>query len=199
MATFPNRCHYIKVNGTQCGSPALRRNRFCYFHKRYHEERIRLNTERARQRPATFELPVLEDANSIQMSLMQIMRLLVARQIDPKIAGLLLYALQTASCNLRLTNFEPLMNDVVLDPRQVGETALEEHIWNEEDFEEEEEDEDEDEDESTPAVRVTESGKAVVVGPQSSARHPPETPEAAAIRDKIREQFFRSQMLTQSG
>ena len=112
MPNFPNRCQHLKVNGTQCGSPALRRNRFCYFHKLHHEERIELNTDRARRnRRVTIDLPVLEDANSIQVSLMQIMRLIVAGQIEGKTAGLLLYALQTASFNLQRTNFAPYMHD----------------------------------------------------------------------------------------
>jgi hypothetical protein len=81
MSQYPNRCQHLKTNGTQCGSPALRRNRFCYFHKRYQEERIRLNVDRRRRGTATFFLPVLEDANSIQMSLMQIVRLLLTGQI----------------------------------------------------------------------------------------------------------------------
>ena len=50
MANFPNRCQHLKINGTQCGSPALRRNRFCFFHKRHHQERIQLHTDRARRR-----------------------------------------------------------------------------------------------------------------------------------------------------
>jgi len=114
MPSYPSRCQHLKVNGTQCGSPALRHNRFCYFHKRHHEERVashldqlkndRLKEERRRRR-ITIDLPVLEDANSIQVSLMQIMRLLIAGQLDGKIAGLLLYALQTASANLSHTKF----------------------------------------------------------------------------------------------
>ncbi|MBZ5689423.1 MAG: hypothetical protein LAP86_30860, partial [Acidobacteriia bacterium] len=131
-----------KTNGTQCGSPALRRNRFCYFHKRYQEERIRLNVDRRRRGTATFFLPVLEDANSIQMSLMQIVRLLLTGQIEHKTASLLLYALQTASANLRLTNFKPRVHEVVLDPRDAAESSLDEnHLWEDEDFEEEEEEE----------------------------------------------------------
>jgi len=141
MASFPNRCQHIKVNGTQCECPALRRNRFCYFHKRHHEERIQLNVDRARRRPAIVELPVLEDANSIQVSLLQIMRLLVAGQIDGKIAGLLLYALQTATLNLARTTFEPRMHNVILDPAAVRETPLGAHIWEDSDFTTEEEDE----------------------------------------------------------
>ena len=66
---------------------------------------------------------------------MQVMRLLVAQQIDHKTASLLLYALQTASTNLRLTKFDPKRHDVVLDPRTVADTPLAASIWEDEDFE----------------------------------------------------------------
>jgi hypothetical protein len=142
MSSYPNRCQHLKTNGTQCGSPALRRNRFCYFHKRYQDERIRLNADRRRRGTATFFLPVLEDANSIQMSLMQIMRLLLTGQIEHKTASLLLYALQTASTNLRLTKFDPRVHEVILDPRDSRNSPLDTRdLWDDEDFEEEEEDE----------------------------------------------------------
>ena len=140
MQSYPDRCQHLKTNGTQCGSPALRRNRFCYFHKRYQEERIRLGVDRRRRGTATFFLPVLEDANSIQMSLMQIMRLLLTGQIEHKTASLLLYALQTASANLRQTRFDPRVHEVILDPRNAAESLLNEtHLWNDEEFEEEDE------------------------------------------------------------
>ena len=136
-ASIP-RCEHLKVNGTQCGSPALRRNHFCYFHKRWQETRIVLNANRARRGRAALDLPVLEDANSIQVSLMQVMRLILSGQLDPKTAGLLLYALQTASSNLSRTNFEPVIKTrVVIDPRTVDQTPLGEDPWCEEDFEEE--------------------------------------------------------------
>lgn len=140
MASYPDRCQHLKINGTQCGSPALRRNRFCFFHKRFQDERIRLAADRKRRGIATFILPVLEDANSIQMALQQVMRLLVSRDIDHKTASLLLYALQTASSNLRQTRFEAYKHDVVLDPRGVANTPLGSNIWEDEDFEEEDED-----------------------------------------------------------
>jgi hypothetical protein len=142
MSQYPNRCQHLKTNGTQCGSPALRRNRFCYFHKRYQEERIRLNVDRRRRGTATFFLPVIEDANSIQMSLMQIVRLLLTGQIEHKTASLLLYALQTASTNLRQTHFKPFVHEVILDPRAAAESILDKaDLWDDEDFEEEEEEE----------------------------------------------------------
>lgn len=146
MQSFPSRCQHIKVNGTQCGSPALRRNRFCYFHKRHHEERIQLNADRARSarpRKVWIELPVLEDADSIQVSLSQVMRLIISGQIDSKTAGLLLYALQTASANLSRTRFQPDHHDVILDARAAGETLLGEPVWDDSDFEEKDEEEEE--------------------------------------------------------
>lgn len=152
MADYPNRCQHLKINGTQCGSPALRRNRFCFFHKRFQDERIHLATDRKR-RAATFMLPVLEDANSIQVALMQVMRLLVSQQIEPKVASLLLYALQTASTNLRMTEFKPRHHDVILDPRAAADSLLDEHLWSDEDFEEEQEEE---EDPNDPLAELRE-------------------------------------------
>jgi hypothetical protein len=147
MSSYPNsipRCEHLKVNGTQCGSPALRRNHFCYFHKHWQETRIVLNANRARRGRASLDLPVLEDANSIQVALMQVMRLILSRQIEPKTAGLLLYALQTASSNLSRTTFEPFIKTrVAIDPRTVDQTPLGEDPWRPEDFEEEEYEEDE--------------------------------------------------------
>ena len=143
MSMYPTsipRCQHIKVNGTLCGSPALHRRRYCFFHHQWRERRLQINTN-ARRRARNFDLPVLEDANSIQIALMQVMRLLVAQQIEHKTASLLLYALQTASTNLRMTKFDPLRHDVVLDPRTVADTPLDASIWEDEDFEEEEEDE----------------------------------------------------------
>jgi hypothetical protein len=146
MSFYPNsipRCEHLKVNGTQCGSPALRRNHFCFFHKCWQETRIILNANRARRGRAALDLPVLEDANSIQVSLMQIMRLILSGQIDPKVAGLLLYALQTASSNLKRINFEPVIKtEVVIDPKTVDQTPLGEDPWDRQDFEEEEYEED---------------------------------------------------------
>src|SRR5260370_6837308 len=136
MPYYPNvpRCQHLKVNGTQCGSPALTRNRFCFFHTRFQDHRVTISTTRRRAR-ATFDLPVLEDANAIQVWLMQTMRLLVSGQIDPKIAGLLLYALQPASVNLRQTRFKPLhVKDVVIDRNTIDQTRIGSDQWSEEDF-----------------------------------------------------------------
>jgi hypothetical protein len=147
MSFIIHRCQHIKVNGTQCGSPALKRNRFCFFHKRWHEQRIVIHAAKARHCRPALDLPVLEDANSIQVSIMQIMRLLLHGQLDQKTAGMLLYALQIASSNLRHTSFEETFKTrIVVDPSRVHETELDGDPWNEEDlYDEEDEEEDDDE------------------------------------------------------
>ena len=134
---IPNvpRCQHLKVTGIQCGSPALRRNRFCFFHKRFQEESISLSRDRARQGRGKFVLPVLENAEAVQVSLMQVMRLLVSGQIDVRVGGLLLYALQTASFNLRFARFEPLtVQEVVIDRNAVDQTSIGDYQWSGEDF-----------------------------------------------------------------
>jgi hypothetical protein len=157
MSGYPERCQHIKVNGVQCGSPALRRSRFCFFHKRFQDERIRLAADnakanaRARRAPTTFTLPVLEDANSIQVALMQVMRLLLSHQIEHKTASLLLYALQTASGNLHRTKFDPNYHDIILDPRDAAITPLNYRAWEDHEFEEEEDEEDANESQSDSA------------------------------------------------
>jgi hypothetical protein len=129
------RCTHIKTNGTQCGSPALRGRPFCFFHKNWQGQRIQLNAQPASS--LSFTMPVLEDADSVQVALMQVMRLILAGQLDPKIAGLLLYALQTASLNPRQMKLEPYRHEsVVTDPRAVA--------GSEKEFEEEDADQDED-------------------------------------------------------
>ena len=132
MALYPEsiaRCQHLKVNGTQCGSPALRKQRFCYFHKDWRQKRLQINVNiRREQRAVT--LPVLEDANSIQVALMQVMRLLLTAQIEHRTAGLLLYALQTASANLARTSFEPeLPTRVVIDRAAVARRPIGATAW----------------------------------------------------------------------
>src|SRR5207302_10212075 len=81
-----------------------------------------------------FVLPVLEDAESIQITLGQVMRMIVCRQVDTKSAGLLLYGLQIASANLRRTRFEPYHKDVTVDLFRVPERIIGDEAWSPSDF-----------------------------------------------------------------
>jgi len=141
------RCQHLKMNGVQCMSPALKWRRLCFFHNRIRCEQARNAKDESTQR--RFELPLLEDANSVQMALMKVMQMLGSGRLDHKTAGLMLYALQTASCNLRNLSFEPAEStDVVIDRDDIHRTYIGGQQWFEEDFEEEEQAEDQNEEEN---------------------------------------------------
>jgi hypothetical protein len=130
------RCQHIKVNGTQCGSPALRNRRLCFFH-----DRIRR-----------------------------------IRRMDHKTAGLMLYAPQTASANLRIADIEADdATDVVVDRDTVNATSLNGPQWFEEDFEDgtgsDEEDTDE---EDTDEEYADEDEDAVQTAPRLVPKEPAE-------------------------
>jgi hypothetical protein len=55
--------------------------------------------------PGPFELPVLEDANAVQLAVKDVLERLERGLMAPKTAGLMLYGLQTASANLKNTEF----------------------------------------------------------------------------------------------
>jgi hypothetical protein len=103
VTTSIPQCQHIKINGVQCGSPALKDRSFCYFHFR-----MRIEAARRRQAPLQdWTFPLLEDANSIQYALMQTLDAVIHNKLDRKTAALILYGLQTASNNLRHLEFEP--------------------------------------------------------------------------------------------
>jgi hypothetical protein len=129
------RCQHVKVNGVQCGSPALRRKPHCFFHERVQYERDLAAENKSGQRK--FGFPLLEDANSIQVALMKVIQMLGSGTLDHKTAGLMLYALQTASVNLRHAKFEPEQRtDVVIDEDTVDLTRVEGPQWCSRDFNE---------------------------------------------------------------
>jgi hypothetical protein len=80
-------CSHIKVNGVRCGSPSLRGEVFCYFHQRM----IRgvRTPPKSRLHPMAF----LEDQESIQASLMEVVNAIVRNHIDVPRARLILRAL----------------------------------------------------------------------------------------------------------
>jgi hypothetical protein len=130
------RCNHIKNNGVQCNSPAIARKKFCYLHCTWRKSAAATSGSRvegaagpesaagANLRAAARALPLLEDANAIQMALMQVMRLILTRQIDDKAARLLLSALRTASSNLKHMTVEPDWKKVVVNPAAVRYSPL---------------------------------------------------------------------------
>jgi hypothetical protein len=191
------RCQHIKINGTQCGSPALRRRRHCFFHDRIRREQAKIAAQASAQ--PTFELPLLEDANCVQVALMKVIQMLASGRMDHKTAGLILYALQTASVNLRHADFEVnTVSDIVIDRDTVNATRINGPQWVEEDFDDESGEEavqadaeDEEEDEEGDEEEEEDDEDAVVASqrePESSAKKPAEAKEISAeeVRMQVR-------------
>src|SRR5258708_37528513 len=81
--------------------------------------------------------PLLEDANSIKITVMHVVHLLGSGKIDTKVAGLMLYAVQTASINMKRVNFEAAkVTDVVIDQDTLDLTCLNGPQWFDRDFKE---------------------------------------------------------------
>ncbi len=105
-------CTHIKVNGVPCGSPALRDEAFCYFHQRL----IRgvRTPPKSRLHPMAF----LEDEESIQTSLMEIINALVRNTIDFRRAQLILRALHIAAKNAPRANFDDWQHKIISEVPQ---------------------------------------------------------------------------------
>ena len=73
-------CDYVKPNGHLCGSLALRGRDYCHFHVTSVQRQLRAETQRAIAQGPPLELPPLEDINSIQIALMQVMNGLLQRR-----------------------------------------------------------------------------------------------------------------------
>ena len=100
-------CTHIKVNGVQCGSPALRGEVFCYFHQRM----IRgvATPPKSRLHP----IALIEDEEGIQASLMEVINALVRNTIDFRRAQLILRALHIATKNAPRVHFRVHHNEMI--------------------------------------------------------------------------------------
>src|ERR1700682_2683267 len=109
------RCRHIKVNGTQCGSPALRSKNFCFYHQQNRPVTVECYFDGG-YATGEIDLPVFEDAHSIQSAIRQVVQMVLQKRLERKTASLLLYALQIASSNLKRMELEkPQPEQVVTD------------------------------------------------------------------------------------
>jgi hypothetical protein len=146
----------------------LRWRRQCFFHERIRRERAKIAKDMSAQR--RFDLPLLEDANSVQVALMKTIQMLGSGRMDHRTAGLMLYALQTASINLRNADFEADdVTEVVINRDDVHRTDLGGPQWCEEDFEEPEEEEAEEADETGNEIEDEAEKQAPVAAAQVAA------------------------------
>jgi hypothetical protein len=97
-------CNHVKPNGQLCDSPSLKHDDYCYFHRSL-RERTKRNLRDARQQKS-LQIPPLEDIETIQIAIGDVVNALLADRIDAKKAGLALYGLQTAACHVEACSFE---------------------------------------------------------------------------------------------
>ncbi len=93
------QCTHIKADGIRCAAPALRNQKFCYFH--HHNA-----DHRPRRQVRMLDIPLPEDAASIQVGIYNVMLAIIDRRIDERRAQQLLWALQIAASQSEKLPFE---------------------------------------------------------------------------------------------
>ncbi len=104
MPTRPRICTHVFTNGSCCGTVALRDSEFCYWHhsarqRQRNRDRAQATIKRRRQRDTGICLPVLEDANSLQVAVQEVIHAILDQRLDTQRGKLALYGLQIAAYN----------------------------------------------------------------------------------------------------
>ncbi len=105
-------CQHIRPQGTMCGSPAMRKKDYCYFHHQQRERRRRMNVN------PSVSIPLLENGAAVQVALMNVIDRLNTKTIDHRSASLMLYGLQVASANLKRVHFGNKYDMVISAPEE---------------------------------------------------------------------------------
>jgi len=113
LADMAPRCQWVRQDGTSCGSPQMKQHIYCFAHMQMAEARTLM-----------LMLPVAEDANAIQIGLMQIQKALIEDRISMKKAGLLLYSMQLAMTNVGQTTFGKAKDEEMVRETVDEEEAL---------------------------------------------------------------------------
>jgi len=102
LPKHPNvrNCTHVKVTGQRCGSPALRGEFFCYFHTRI------IKGVQQRVDMQLHSMALLEDCESIQLSIMHVVDGLLKGTLDPTRARLIIQALRIAARNAKNVRFD---------------------------------------------------------------------------------------------
>ena len=96
-------CDHLKEDGVYCSSPALRDQRYCYFHLNLRARRVQAARARLHGDSRRFQMPILDNMHAVQAGIQQVVDALADDRIDNRRAGLLLYALQQTASGLKST------------------------------------------------------------------------------------------------
>src|SRR6478752_2291063 len=110
-------CTHIKISGVRCGSPSLRGQQFCYYHQRMHRG-VRTPPQ-SRLHP----LACIEDKESIQAALAEVINALLRNTIEMKRATLIIRALHIAVKNDARASARVSEREMVKEVPEYDETA----------------------------------------------------------------------------
>jgi hypothetical protein len=105
LPKHPRTCTHIKVTGQRCGSPSLRGEFFCYFHTRV------IKGVQQRVDMQLHSMALLEDCESIQLSIMHVVDGLIKGTLDATRARLIIQALRIAARNAKNVRFDTYHED----------------------------------------------------------------------------------------
>jgi hypothetical protein len=112
-ASAAPRCRWVKQDGTACRCPQMRNDVYCFAHRQMREAHTLM-----------LRLPAQEDANAIQIGLMQVQKALIEDRISTKKAGLLLYSMQLALQNVGRVTFGQAKDEEMLTETVTEEEAI---------------------------------------------------------------------------
>ncbi len=100
-------CRHIKEDGNYCGSPALRDRKYCYYHLMQRGRRLRRARALRDEVPYRLEIQSLDNPYAVRAALTDIVQALASGQLESRIAGKMLYAIQqVSSANRRIEQLE---------------------------------------------------------------------------------------------
>jgi hypothetical protein len=95
-------CRHIKEDGAYCGSPALRDNKYCYYHLQQRGRRLRRARALRDNVPYQIDIQSLDNPYAVRTAITEVAQALAAGQLDHAVAGKILYAIQQASSQNKL-------------------------------------------------------------------------------------------------
>jgi hypothetical protein len=94
-------CDHLKEDGVYCSSPALRDQRYCYFHLNARARRVQAAHAKLHNEPFRLQMPILDNAHAILSGIQQALDALAGTRISARQAAVYLYGLQMASVSLK--------------------------------------------------------------------------------------------------
>ncbi len=100
---MPKQCRHLRANGVQCRAHRVWKEDYCFFH--LHHRTPNGMAKRSEEPPPPppangIEIPLLEDAASIQIALTRVLTALAAGKITPAEANAFIYGLRLARQNI---------------------------------------------------------------------------------------------------